>query len=369
MKVLFITNIPSPYRVSFFNELGKYCNLTVLFEKKASEERNDSWEKYVFKNFIGIFLKGKSVSVDSAFCPSVIKYVKDKSFDHIICSTFSSPTGILAIEYMKRHHIAYWLESDGGIAKNGKGFKEKLKKHIISGANGYFSTGNEHDNYYLAYGARREQLHRYPFTSLLKKDIISEHISESEKTDLRRKLGMSEEKIILSVGRFSYLNGYGKGYDVVMKVASRLPKEYGFYIIGDSPTEEFINMREKLKATNVHFIDFKNKNELKLYYRASDLFVLMTIYDVWGLVINEAMANGLPIITTDKCVAGLELIKNGENGYIVPVGDDDELENRILEILLDKELLIYMSNNNLKKIQSYTIEKVTQEHLRILNIK
>ena len=47
--------------------------------------------------------------------------------------------------------------------------------------------------------------------------------------------------------------------------------------------------------------------------------------DIWGLVINEAMAYGLPIITTDNCLAGLELIKNEENGYIIPVNNTELL--------------------------------------------
>ena len=50
---------------------------------------------------------------------------------------------------------------------------------------------------------------------------------------------------------------------------------------------------------------------------ASDLFVLPTREDIWGLVINEAMSFGLPIITTRKCIAGTELITDGENGYLL----------------------------------------------------
>ena len=64
MKVLFLTNIPSPYRVDFFNEIGKYCDLTVLFEKGFSNERDTSWKNYSFDNFKGIFLKGKSIKTD-----------------------------------------------------------------------------------------------------------------------------------------------------------------------------------------------------------------------------------------------------------------------------------------------------------------
>ena len=51
MKVLFITNVPSPYRVDFFNEIGKYVDLTVLFERNNAKSRNDEWMSNNFKNF------------------------------------------------------------------------------------------------------------------------------------------------------------------------------------------------------------------------------------------------------------------------------------------------------------------------------
>ena len=56
VKILFLTNVPAPYRVDFFNELGKMCQLTVLFEKDSSDERDRSWKKYRFENFEGIVL-------------------------------------------------------------------------------------------------------------------------------------------------------------------------------------------------------------------------------------------------------------------------------------------------------------------------
>ena len=125
MKVLFLTNVPSPYRVNFFNELGKYCDLTVVFEKKTSTERDKSWQNYTFENFKGVFLKGVSISTDSAFCFGLKKIIKKGNFDRIICANFSSPTGMRAISYMRRKKIPYFLESDGGVAKNGKGFNQK----------------------------------------------------------------------------------------------------------------------------------------------------------------------------------------------------------------------------------------------------
>lgn len=364
MKVLFITNVPSPYRVDFFNELGKLCDLTVVFEKRTSDERNISWKNYIFDSFKGVFLKGKSVAADRAVSLGIIKYVIDKQYDRIICGDMSSPTGIIAIYTMKLFHIPYYLEADGGTAKSGKGLKEWIKKTIISGAYGYFSTSKSCDRYFITYGAKSERIYRYPFTSLKNNDILQIPVAAEKKKALRTELGLTEDKIIISVGRFSYMNGYGKGYDTLLKVCEKLTNDYGVYIIGDEPTEEFVRWKEREKLDHLHFLPFKPKKELFKYYQAADLSVLLTRGEAWGLVINESMANGCPVLTTDACVAGLELIEDQINGYIVPVGNETLTYERIVEYFSNEHYQKF-SERSLQNIIGYTIEKMAHVHLEV----
>ena len=87
--------------------------------------------------------------------------------------------------------------------------------------------------------------------------------------------------------------------------------------------------------------------------------------DIWGLVINEALANGLPVITTDKCVAGLELVRNNENGFIIPSENIDALFEKMNIIINSDELINKMSSRSLEVVQEYTIEKMAEKHLEI----
>ena len=362
MKVLFIVNVPSPYRVDFFNELGKLCDLTVYFEKQTSDERNDSWKEYRFVNFRGVFLKGKSISADTAICPEITKRLKKDEFDKIIIGNFSSPTGMMAIQYLRRHKIPYLLEADGGTAKDGKGFKEKLKKHFIKDAEGYFSTSKSCDNYFITYGADASKIFRYPFTSLYDSDILDEPPTIEEKRKLRKDLGLKEDKILISVGRFSYLNGYGKGYDTLLKICEQLPDDIGVYIIGDEPTEEFVSWKKEKELKHLHYLPFKRKDELFKYYQAADLSVFLTRGEAWGLVVNESMANGLPVITTNACVAGLELINPGVNGYIVSVDSVDESRKCVIDYFSCRQRRENMAVESLRTIRNYTIENMAIIH-------
>ena len=102
-----------------------------------------------------------------------------------------------------------------------------------------------------------------------------------------------------------------------------------------------------------------------MYYRASDVFVLPTRGDVWGLVVVEAMSCGLPVITTNKCIAGLELVEQGINGYIYPVDNIAALAEDIEECFKEKHTLALMSKAALEKSKDYTIEIMAKRHIEI----
>lgn len=358
MKVLWLTNLPSPYRVGFFNEMGKLCDLTVLFERKSSDERDESWDNYEFTNFNHVFLKGVKVGVSTALCPEVVKYL-DKRFDRIIIHNFSTPTGILAINYLKLRRIGYFVESDGGLIKSESKVKKEFKKRLLNGAIKYFSTAKINDDYFVNYGIPEERIVRYPFTSIYDCDVLSAVPSHEEKKSIRSRLGMTEKVVVLAVGRIIPL----KGYDVLIEASKSLSKDIGIYIVGGSAPQEYVNEIEQNNLFNIHFVDFQIKESLSLYYLAADLFVHPTRSDVWGLVINEAMAKGLPVVTTDKCVAGIEMVKDGINGYVVPVDDKEELAKAIRDTLFDIQ---QMSDGSLKTIKDYTIENMANIHFELL---
>lgn len=358
-RVLFFTNTPSPYRVDFFNELGKVCDLTVLFERRNKKEK---WQNNNFLNFKAVFLKGIKKDSNMAFCPEIIKYFRKDLFDIIIIGRYESPTGMMAINYLNIKKIPFVLSTDGGMIKEKENFiKRTMKNYYISSAEFWLSTGNKTTQYLKYYGANSKGIFVYPFTSVLQNEIVEYPINNKVKKDLKDKYNISEKKVILSVGQYIPR----KGFDTLLHACENLPRDWGVYIVGGNPTEEYIEIKEKLGLTNVHFISFKSREELREYYMLSDIFVLPTREDIWGLVINEAMAYGLPIITTNKCIAGLELVEDHQNGFIVPVNESTLLSKYIHEILKDDLISEKMSKRSLEKIRNYTIEKMAQEHIRI----
>lgn len=361
MNILYISGIPSPYRVDFFNELSRFCNLTVIYEKKESDERDEAWKLGKHGEYNSIFLTGIHTDVDKALSFSVISYLKKLKYDLVVMHGYISPTAMIAIEYMKMKKIKFCIEVDGGLIKQDSLIVGLVKRHFMSGADFWLSTGEHCSKYLKHYGATETNIYKYPFTSIRRNKILPSIMGKEQKDIVRKSIGIKESKIILTVGQFIPR----KGIDVLIAAAAELKGDIGIYIIGGKPTELYKQEAQKVKSARIYFMGFMSGEMLGEYYKAADVFVLPTREDVWGLVVNEAMAYGLPVITTNKCIAGLELIEPGVNGYLYSVESVRELTDCIQKSILNESDRVQMGNRNIEKIKKYTIENMAKRHMEI----
>ncbi len=352
--VLFISNIPSPYNVDYLNELGKLRPVTAVFEKGHSSERDASWKSLRIRNFTCHILRGISTGVDAAVSPGVISHICRHRRDHIIIGNPATPTGILAILFCKCFRIPYILQSEGGIPKDGKGLKERFKYFLMHSAHMYLSGMSLKNEYFLTYGATAERIRQYPFTSLMERDLLICVPSQEEKAALRRQLGVEAAHMILYVGQFIHR----KGVDLLLRAAAGLPGDTLVVAVGGEPTEQYKALARELGLQNIRYVGFADKETVKQYYKAADVFVLPTREDTWGLVVNEAMAAALPVITTKACVAGVELVQDDVNGYLLESENWKLLHEKLLYLLADPRLRCAMGQQSLRRIQPYTMENM-----------
>lgn len=360
MKVLYLTNLPVPYRVEFFNILGKEIDLTVIFDRDSAMDREDSWLSNNIKYFTGYFLNSWEIGNENSISFEIFKYLK-RDWDIIVIGTHVSYTALVAMLYMRLRGIRFVFNCDGGVFYEGESkIKKAIKKFFVQSAECYLSTGKITDQWFRYYGADSKCIYRYPFAAFDEKYISK---SKSEKWNIRRKLGIPlDKKVIISVGRFIDL----KGFDVLIKAFKSINHNAVLYIIGGSfPKKEWLPLLKLNGNEQIKFIEFQDNYNLTLWYQAADIFVLATRRDSWGLVINEAMAHGLPVITTNRCNAGLELINDYENGFIFEVDDYNQLTDKINMLLENDALCIEQGENNKRKIKNYTLEKMVTVHLNV----
>lgn len=349
IKVCWISNIPSPYKVDLMNLLAKDIELFCLFEHHEFENREKSWYNLNF-NFKSFYLPENNTI--KLLCKMA------KECDCLINSDYSKPVCMLAVELFKLYKKPTILQADGGIAED-RGFIINKVMSLVMNRNNYFlSSGQETDKYFNNYGVTSDKIYHYHFTTYFKDEIKANHKLSLNRDDLRKRLKLQGDFIVFSVGQ----QIHRKGYDVLAKACLGLNEKIHIYIAGGMPNAETKKIIEDNSIKNIHFIGFKSRVELFEYYAASDIFVLPTRYDIWGLVINEAMSFGLPIISTNKCVAAVEFNNISNIGYIVNVDDEKQLHDKIEALFNDRCLVKEFSHNSFETIKNYHLENMQEDY-------
>jgi glycosyltransferase involved in cell wall biosynthesis len=346
--------------VDFFNHLGKETSLKVVFEEGNSPIQKKRWNIKLFQNFSGVILNGVSFSKYGSLSLGVIKHIK-RNYDFIIVANPLTPTGILSIIYMRYKNLKYIIFSEGGFPGSGKGIKEKIKKAVLRDAFAYFSGNNLGDNYFIKYGGSEKKIFRIPFTSISSSDILRSNLNDLEKSKARKVNKLPDGFLVVCVSRFIPLKNL---YWLIINW-KHMPLDAHLILIGEGPEKnKYVNYITKKKISNIQILNYIEHKELLLYLQIFDLLVHPSKYDVWGLVINEAMASGLPVITTPYCLSGLELVEEGINGYICEPTED--FINKIIQLYGNAQLRQRIGVNNLHKIKDFTFETMTKRHIDLM---
>lgn len=350
-KVLYISNISVPYRSEFFKQLGTQCDLTVLYERKKSSNRDDEWSKIQKDGYMTEYLDGKSIGNENSFSFKILKYLK-KKFDCIFVGCYNSPVEILAIIYMRLLKIKYVLNIDGEIFQPKSRIKKWIRNFVIKGASCYCCAG-ETNIKSICDITKSKKIYPYYFSSL-----TNDEIQSNKQTVYNR------QDYILVVGQYENY----KGLDLIAEIAKRNP-QLKFCVVGTGKKSyEFMQLANQHNSDNIENVPFLKKTDLYTKYMNCKMLVLPSRQECWGLVINEAAAFGTPIVSTYGSGAGIEFLSDKYSQYLAQSNDVDDLEDKIISLYNESQCLREEYGNYLKnKSLEYSIEKMVEVHWDIIH--
>lgn len=359
MKVLIVFNHPAPYKISFFNELSKSIDLTVIFERVKERDRSKLFYSEKKCDFKVEKINGISFGNENYYSNDVVKHLKKNKYDLIIMNGYSTIAEMKAIRYLRKHNMKYVMYINGGIIKtNEPKWKKNLKTKYLSNASYYFSPDNRSNKYLEYYGADPKVILNYPYSTIHENEIVSSRLTKEQIENKRKELGYECKNLYVSCGQLIKR----KNYFELIKVWKDQPNDNLLLIIGDGKEEtKYEEYIKENNMTNVKIVGFLPRKSIFEIYQISDAFVFSSHEDIYGHVINEALSQGIPVISTPNVNASQHLIKNGVNGYIINSIDSDEFKESI-----DKVLTINAFDECIKTAKENTYEIMAKKFLAML---
>lgn len=362
LKVALITPNPTPYRTPFFRYLAKRheVDLSVFFLTRGSATR--PWH-VALGGFRHEFLREYSLPAggkDKAryrINPGIIDRLRRGRFDAVAIAGYNHFTTQAAILYCTLTRTPWCLMSESHVRKQRAAWKVTLKnlllKPLLSRMGAAMVTGTLAGRYIESFGVPGEAIFTVANTPDVARLIkISEELAPRREA-LREKLGIAGRRAVLFAGRMLEEKGLKVLFDAYAMAAGQ-GGDLALVLAGDGTRRRAYEKRAADEGLpGVKFLGFVQPDELGEIYAACDVFVLPSLAEPWGVVVNEAMAAGLPVIVSDQVGASADLVAEGKNGYVVPAGDAATLSAKILDVLGDEKRRIAMGRRSREIIKGW----------------
>jgi glycosyltransferase involved in cell wall biosynthesis len=328
VKVILIHNFIAPYRHPLFEELSKKVDLIVYYCSIKPSWRE--WclfpRMYDYKYKVLPRIPLKTPIEELSLNPSILKEIIKNKPDVIVIGGYIDPTMWLAFAVAKllKIPIVYWTEGIKEPQSILGMMTRPLRMLFVKKSNAVVVPGNLSKGYVISLGAKAEKVFIAPNAIDNKLFIETSQKYQSLKENLKTRYGLKNKIVVLYSGRFVRT----KGIEYLLYAYGKLEQEHNniaLVLVGSGPLESYLKYLANSLHLNFKILRAYALEELIKFYSFADIFVLPTLHDVWGFVINEAMACGLPVIGTRASQAAIEMIRIGENGYIVKEADSQEL--------------------------------------------
>jgi glycosyltransferase involved in cell wall biosynthesis len=338
IRVAFVSPEPTPYRSPLLDRVAERgdIDLTVIYAARTVAGR--TW--HVEPHHRAVFLDGFTLPGlrdvlrhDYPVTLGIWHALRGARPDCVVVSGWSTFASQAATAWCRVLGVPYVLlvESHDAAPKPGwrRRIKETVVPPIVKGAASVLVTGSLARESMLALGAASERVR--VFANTIDVARWGEHADRlaDRRAALRAALGLSDDDVaVVTVGRLAR----EKGIDLLLQAARQAGVTA--VVVGDGPE------RERLAEidADARFTGDRPSESVIEDYVAADVFALLSRHEPWGVVVNEAAACGLPLVLSERVGAARDLLREGENGFLVPADDVSAAGEALSRLAADPEL-------------------------------
>lgn len=318
-------NIPSFHQNDLFNELSKiYDEFKVTFAHAKDENRiNQGWNSGQTQHYTS-----KTIGNDLDICRLIFYVFKNRKATHIVNGIWAEKSLFFVIILLNFFRVNFLIYSEAPIPNKYRSFIKKILLHflikplaklLIIRAKGFLAVSIFAVEYFESLGVKANKIYRFGYFRTVQKSI-QKH-SNNKNTEL------------IFVGQLIERKGIMTLLEAIKNI-SKINHSFHLTIIGtgelESSLKEFITIN-KLQS-RVTLLGVINSENIADYIEKADLLILPSIFDGWGMVVNEALQSHVPVLISDQCGAK-ELVKVDQNGLIFQHNNVESLSQNLEKFL------------------------------------
>jgi glycosyltransferase involved in cell wall biosynthesis len=362
-RLVILTEIIAPYRIPVFNALAQQegIDLHVIFlaENDPTLRKWRTYKDEIHFSFQVLQSWRRRVGTYSALLNwGVSSALRRASPDAILCGGYNYIASWKCLWWARRNHVPFflWVESTPADLRRNNPLVESLKTNFLRRSHAFVVPGKSSFAYLRGYGAREEMIYTAPNAVDIEFFRQGAQKARDNATDLLRVLHLPARyflfvgRLVSEKGVFDLLRAYGA-------LAAELRREIGLVFAGEGSARPELERRAAaIGPGTVHFAGFVQREQLPTYYGLADVLVFPTRSDPWGLVVNEAMACGLPVIASSVAGCSADLVEDDWNGRVVRAGDISQFAHSMNELTCDAALRSLMGRRGRERILRYSPE-------------
>ena len=319
-------------------------------------------------------LDGTTISFFRPLNRGIFRALRRGRFDVLWIHGYATLNSWIAMAAAKALRIPVLLRTDSTLIDHSRGpLKLAVKKIFFAMlrpfAYGVLSVGLRNAEYWQHHLGPGVPLFSIPYSVDNAFFQAHCHAASVTREDLRHELKLDPQRpVILFASKLlprkrciDLVEAYFELLTRQRAPANPFPTPY-LLIVGDGEERPQIEARiRKADAEGVRLLGFRNQSELPRYYDLCDVFVLPSVHEPWGLVVNEVMNTGRPVVVSDEVGCQPDLVVDGDNGCVFPAGNVTALADALERLLADPHARRRMGRRSLERIQAFSFEANVQQ--------
>jgi glycosyltransferase involved in cell wall biosynthesis len=330
-------------------------------------KRSVTWDVDLLEGYPYLFVgrkgpRGVPRRFWSLICPRLWAEIRSGRYDAILLHGYNYAASVIAFAAARSKGLPVLMRSETHLGLRRRVWRRRVRDAVLAVCyrfvDAFMAIGSANRAYYRALGIPDSRIFEAPYAVDNERFVAGARLTADARTRLRRQYGLPLDRPVVLYASKLIARKHPESVVLAMAALQVAGHSASLFVVGSGEMEsELRGLAAGCGAGNVVFGGFINQRELPQVYALSDIFVLPAEDEPWGLVVNEVMCAGLPVVVSCELGCTADLVRDGVNGYLVAPGDVTALASALEKLLVDEPRRKQMGAASRSMIERWSYEE------------